>query len=162
MTQTSFRARERLSSLWTFFYQFVFPSVWITGFGAGTLALWFSDDSAMTRPPSDIKFTFLAAWIVGSGFILWFVMRLRTVWLEDDCLVVIYFRKQERIPLALVQDINETRFWNPKTIKVTFQPRPNLPTCVIFMAPVSFQLPFSVHPVVMRLRLLVEEARRKN
>lgn len=153
--------RERLSSRWTFFYQVIFPGVWIIGFGAGTLTLWLAGDSAPSHPPPEMKFTFLTAWVVGSSFILWFVIRLHTVWLDGDNLVVTHFHKQERIPLALVQEINETRFWNPKTIKVVFQPRPNLPAQVVFMAPLSFQLPFAVHPVVKRLRSLVEETKRQ-
>ena len=150
--------RERLSSLWTFVYRVIFPAAWITGFGIGTIALWLSGNSAL---PSEIKLSFLFAWVIGSIFILWFAIQLRIVWLEGDHLLVVNFHKKELIPLRFIQEINETRFWNPKTIKIMVQRRPNLPEEVVFIAPVVFQLPFGVHPVVKRLSFLVEE-RKKN
>lgn len=151
--------RERLSSLWTFFYRVIFPATWIAGFGAGTLALWFSDDAASPET-HETKLPFLAMWVIGSFFILWFARRLRTVWVEGDHLVVANFFKEERVPLILVQEVDETRFWNPKMIKVRLLPRPDLPAQVVFMAPLAFQIPFGVHPVVKRLRSLIQEVSR--
>lgn len=154
------RVRERLSSRWTFFYRVILPAIWITGFGAGTLALWFSDNAAAPEA-HEMKLPFLAMWMIGSSFILWFARRLRTVWVEGDHLVVVDFFKEERVPLTLIQEVDETRFWNPKMIKVRFLRRPTLPELVIFVAPLRFQRPFSVHPVVKRLRSSAEEARRR-
>jgi hypothetical protein len=152
--------RERLSSLWTFFYRVIFPAVWIAGFGIGTLALWFAE----RVPPSktnEMRLPFLAMWVIGSCFVLWFAPRLRTVWLEGDHLVVADFSKEEHVPLNSIQGVDETRFRSPKTIKVRLLPRPHLPEQLVFIAPLVFPFPFSVHPVVKRLRSLIETVNRR-
>ena len=71
------------------------------------------------------------------------------------------FFKEMRLPLTLIQEVDETRFWNPKMIKIRLLPRPDLPEQVVFMAPLALQLPFGVHPVVKRLRSLIEEVSRR-
>jgi hypothetical protein len=141
----------RLSSLWTPFYKLVFPPFWIGGFGLGTILMWTGgmDDP---EPPAFVKWQFLLMWIAGTSFILWFTRRLSEVWLDEGELVVKSGRYVERIPLGAVDSVTETRIWNPKQIKLGIRPGAASKEQVIFMAPWSFQLPFSDHRVVRQLR----------
>lgn len=141
--------RTRLSSSWTTFYRVFSAPLWIAGFGAGTLAL-----AAMS-----MKLRFLVMWLFGSVFIIWFVRRMSEVWIDGDALVVVRGRLEERIPLAAVDGMTETRFWNPKQIKVQIRRGMASQHTVVFIAPWGIQLPSTDHPVVRQLRAAVEHAR---
>ena len=102
-------------------------------------------------------FVFLAA----SCVVPWFALRLRTVWLEGDCLVVRNYRTEVRIPLADVRYISEIRMCNPKRIKLEIRSTPGIPGEVVFVAKWKLQFPFSDHPTVKELQSLVDKARAK-
>jgi hypothetical protein len=154
--------RIRLSSAWTPFYTKFFAPVWITGFGAGTLALWLGVMDDGREPDLLFKLHFLVMWVLGSTFILWFVRRLSDLWIERDELVIVRGRSEERVPLAAVVKVSETRFWNPKQIKVELQPGAGTRSQVIFVAPQVIQLPFTDHPSVRQLRELAQLARSRD
>lgn len=149
--------RERLSSSMTFIYRVAFPAVWIAMFGAGTVMILLGGIDA----PVFVKVGYALAWIGGSAFLLLFTRRFRTVWLEGDRLVVAEPGGSMEIPLADVVEVRETRMTNPKLIRVKLSPHRDWPERVEFMAPVTFQLPFTDHPVVTRLRQRVREARSR-
>lgn len=155
--------RIRLSSVWTMFYKIVFPAIWIGGFGAGTIALCVINvqTHAAGTPLATMRLMFILSWILGSSFILWFALRLRTVWRDGDCLVVRNYRTEVRIPMSAVRRVKETRMWNPKMIVLDIDPTGNLPEKVVFVAQFAFQLPFSSHPTVKQLLDLAEKAREK-
>ncbi|HET9982022.1 MAG TPA: hypothetical protein VFQ38_00475 [Longimicrobiales bacterium] len=136
----------------TFVQKRLFPILWISGFGFGTCGLWMGIFTEPTPPPPEMKWVFLGAWIAGSGFILWFVRRLKAVWLEDDHLLVSDYTVEELIPLRNIEEVTETRFWNPKMIKLRLRQPCRWGEEIVFMAPASLQLPFSDHRVVKELR----------
>lgn len=77
-----------LSSAQTFWMKFVFPTIWISMFGLGTLALFLGalrgpDNSP---PPDGMKWGFLAAWIAGTAFIYWASARLKRVRTDGSAL----------------------------------------------------------------------------
>ena len=148
--------REQLSSPRTFYWRVLCPLSWSGGFGSGTLAIWL--DHHQPPVPPEFKVLFTGLWVVGSAFLLWFARRLRTVWLEEDHLIVAGFGWEEIIPLHLVENVTETRWWRPKMIKVRLQPLPGLPKHVVFVAPEGFDYLYADHPVVQKLRARVEEA----
>lgn len=151
--------REQLSSRWTFFWRVIFPVTWSGGSGLIMLTAWLGWMDHRERPaPLGFKVAFLAGWVVGSAFLLWFARRLRTVWLEDDHLVVAGFGSEEIIPLHRVENVTETRWWRPKMIKVRLQRLPGLPKQVVFVVPEAFDGLFADHPVVQKLRARMEEA----
>src|SRR5437870_11895011 len=56
-----------LSSAQTFNWKCIFPVVWISGFGIGTLAIFAGAFSKSEPPPPiGVKWAFLAMWVVGS------------------------------------------------------------------------------------------------
>ena len=143
-----------LSSAQTFVMKFVFPIVWISGFGFGTLALWVGAINGPTShgAPPEMKWVFLGAWIAGTAFILWGCAGLKRVRMDRDFLYVSNFRREIVVPLSSIGSVTESRWISihPVTIhlrvptefgdKVTF-----MPTARLF----GFR---SSHPVVNELR----------
>lgn len=148
--------RTRLSSHWTLFYRVIFPIAWIGVFGGTTLGMWLGSFEVESEA---VKYQFLAAWVIGSTFILWFTQRLRVVVLEADTLVVRDLTDEERIPLHRVWSVTESRFTNPKTIHLHLEQGAASTERVVFLAPSGFQLPFTDHRVVKDLRRAVHDSR---
>ncbi len=147
---------EKLSSSMTFYYKVLFPFLWITGFGAGTIAMWLG---TFNQPQSsdDPRLIFLVAWIAGSLFLLIDTFRLRTVSVDKDVLVIKNFAKIIRVPLLNIKHISESRLMRPKTITVTIYPSSDFGERITFIPKVKFKATFNIwseHPIVMKLREL--------
>src|SRR5207302_5030264 len=75
--------RRQLSSRMTFFYKFILPAIWISGFLPGTAGFFagaFRDQNG--NPASmDMCWAFLAATVAGAIFLYWTCVRLKVVWL---------------------------------------------------------------------------------
>ena len=150
--------RRRISSSWTFFYKQIFPVVWIIGFGIGTLLLWAGDFRGKSIDPG-LKWFALFSLIAGSGFLVWFSRRLKVVWIYGDHFIVSDYRTEERIPLRQVEEVTETRMWNPKLIKLRLLRSGKWGDLIVFIAPIRFQFVFMNHPLVRELRELILDAR---
>jgi len=63
-------SRRTLSSSKTFLLKFIFPTLWIGGFGAGVSTLWFGEfmGSVSAHDP-ELKWIFIFVWLAGSAFI---------------------------------------------------------------------------------------------
>ena len=147
----------RLSSRLTPLFRVVFPPIWIVGFGAGTVALWLGAMDDTEPAPLFIKLYFLLIWLLGASFLIWFVRRISDAWIDGQDLIVARGRSEERIPLADVEEVTETRIWNPKQIKLRLRSQ----DVVVFIAPWAIQFPFSTHRVVGQLREAIEHARSR-
>ena len=145
--------RRRISSVWTFFYKRIFPLFWISLWGLGAAGLWLGWFSEPAPPPPEMKWVALLAWISGGSFLIWFSRRLRSVWLAGDHLIVSDYRHEQSVPLSAIEDVTETRFWNPKMIRIHLRHSARHGDEIVFLAPSAlFQLPFSDHRVVKELR----------
>ena len=92
--------------------KFVFPPLWIGGFGAGTVVLWM--DGWCPAPLAAVKWVFLGAWLGGSAVIWWTCVRLKRVRIDEAYLYVSNFRTEVSIPLAALARISESR-WSTRT-----------------------------------------------
>ena len=145
---------ERISSLSTPFFRFLLPPIWLIAVPTPLVSFGHSD-LGWSDAFEEFSFVALAFWLLGATFVIWFAGRLRTVWLEDDHLIVKNVRKEELVTLSDVEEVWETWFWNPKMIVVNLAPERWPPRKVVFLAPMELVWPFSVHPVVRRLRALL-------
>lgn len=118
---------ETISSRLTFVMKFIFPFVFISGFGVGTLSIWLDQMHYKNGDllPLEDKWKFLAAWIFGTTYILWNCVGLKKVRMDSTHLYVSNFRKEVAIPFVDVVDINEHRWFN-------------LPSTIHFRAPIEF------------------------
>lgn len=150
-------AQRRLSSRLSFFYKYVFAPVWITGFGAGTIAVLLKGDSFRSLP-ARLPFAFF--WFAGTLFIYWACARLKSVSLSGSELLVSNYFDTVRIALADVSDISATRMLSPEHIRVTAKTTGSKRYQFIFMPPIRLSLGFTEHPLASELRSMVDAARR--
>src|SRR6266550_2209252 len=103
-----------LSSAQTFWMKFLFPTIWISMFGLGTLGLFLGAFRGAdgSPPPEGLKWGFLAAWIAGTIFICWACARLKRVRIEDSAIYVSNYLKEIRVPFDAVADVTENCWVN--------------------------------------------------
>jgi len=143
---------ENLSSASTRASKLILPIAWIACFGFGTIGLWIGIFEP--TPPEEMKYIFSLAWIVGSAFFIRDAIRIKTVAINGDDLVIKDFRKTINVPLRSIISISETHLVNPKTIKLTFYPATEFGETIVFIPNKILHNPFNVHPTVKRLREL--------
>jgi hypothetical protein len=154
--------REQLSSRMTFFLRSVFPPVWSALFGLAVLLVW----TVGPRPghsaplPLGMKLLFTSVWAAGSAFLFLAMRGLRTVWLENDHLVVSAGGEEWLIPLAAVERLDDSRFSNPRKITIHARGPTGELVKVRFMAPQVLMLPaWKPHPMAAMLRERIDSAR---
>ena len=145
-----------LSSAWTFWAKFVFPAVWITGFGTGTIQLWLGGhDNNNAMPPPEMKFMFLAGWLLGSVFMLWASAGLKRVRIDDQRLYVSNYVKEISIPFGAIVDVQQNRWLNSRPVTIYFRETTELGDTAKFMPKWRIRALFwRVDPVVNELKEL--------
>ena len=112
-----------LSSRWTFFQKFLFPALWVAGFGLVTL-LFFVDpadvvyDGVRGGAPPGVGWIFLAAWLAGGALVLWVSLPLQRVRLVDDALLVSNFARELRVPFGMIAEVRQNRWVSARPITV--------------------------------------------
>ena len=115
--------KSDLSSAWTFSAKFIFPVLWISGFGLGAALLWLDAFHGRNNelPPPVMKFEFLLMWLAGSSFILWACTGLKRVCVDERQLVVSNYLREICIPFTAVRDVSQNRWLNIRPITIYFK-----------------------------------------
>jgi hypothetical protein len=153
--------RRQLSSSLTFFYKFIFSTIWISGFGFGALQLFLLSDSLRGQGgplPPEIKWTFLLVWIAGSTVFLWFCAPLKRVQVDDETLYASNFFREIRVPLRTIDHVSENRFVNIHPVTVHLKTETAFGRKIVFMPTARFFSLFTGHPVVKDLEEWVRRA----
>jgi hypothetical protein len=147
---------KTLSSAQTLFMKIIFPALWISGFGVGTLALWLGVMHGKNNapPPDGMKWQFLVIWIVGTAFILWGCSGLKRVRIDKNRLYVSNYIREIHVPLSDVRDVTEVRWINIHPVTVYFRDTTEFGDKIKFMPKVRFLLSWSSHPIVGELKSL--------
>ncbi len=132
-----------LSSAWTFWMKYVFPVVWISGFGSATI---------LTAAPQN-KIVFLVAWSLGTIFILWANAGLKRVRIDERQLHVSNYSREICVPFSAIADVRQNRWINSRPITIYFRDATPFGDQVTFMPKQRFQF-WSVDPVVDELKRL--------
>ena len=146
-------SERTLSSAQTFLMKFVFPTIWISMFGFGTLALFLGAfrDPDNTPPPEGMRWGFLAAWIAGTAFIYWGCARLKRVRIGDSAIYVSNYLKEIRIPFDAIADVTENRWINIHPVTIHLRSATEFGDRITFMP--RFRIfNWGSHPVVAELR----------
>lgn len=152
-----------LSSMQTFVVKFVFPVIWISGFGAGVLALWSGAMSGRNgmQPPAEMKWIFLFGWIFGIAMIWWMCAPLKRVRLDGMILHVSNYLQEISVPVAAIERVAENRWVNIRPVTIHFNRTTPFGDSIVFM-PTSRMFAFwSPHPVVAELEQLMVTARMR-
>lgn len=144
----------RLSSSMTFFYKFVFPTVWLWMFGLGTAMLWLQSAGASQGDPaaSAMKWPFTGALVAGFLVMRWRLFGLKQVEATAEGLIVSNFRESDHVRWEDVTDVYESKLWNPRAITVTLRRPCRFGTHVTFLPRAKVFLLFGDHPTATLLR----------
>ena len=152
---------RQLSSQWTFFYKVVFPTIWIGGFGLGTVIMFISPDGWKVNPDvREIRWIFLLALIVGAVFIYWSCMRMKKVWLAQNSFIISNYLKEISVPLQQVERVSGSILMTPELVWVHFRRPTVFGERIVFMPKMRLLSGFSKHPIVEELHRLITKASR--
>lgn len=146
---------REISSGLTFFYKFIFPGFWITGFGAGSLAITVAGDRFGGSPP---PWLFPIAWVFGTTLAWHLCIKLKRVRLANTDLHLSNFHSEIVVPLIELEGISYCWWSNPRRVTLTFSTENKFGRRITFMPqrnPRPFTLPWKPHPIVVELRELV-------
>lgn len=144
---------KTLSSSLTFFYKYIFITVWSGGFGLGTLAMLKSPDSSLP------KYQFLTAWIVGTIFIYVITGRIKKVQTDGHKLLITNYFKKVEVDVGEVISVSGSVLVNPELVWFKLKQPTEIGKTVIFMPPARFSLGFTKHPMVKEIQDLIDNHR---
>jgi len=142
-----------LSSSLTVWWKFIFPAIWISGFGAGTVGLWLGAFHGRNNepPPDWMRWQFLAMWLAASTYLIWFARRLHRVSLHDDVLTVSNFFREISVPVTAASRVTQSYMSNPPTISIHFDQPTALGRRIVFI-PVGRAGFLSEHPTTTEIK----------
>lgn len=152
---------RNLSSAWTFFHKYLFPALWIPGFGIATVTFFrHPEDVAYNgvagAAPAGMRWLFLLFWVAGAAFILWFAIPLKLVRVDGGALVVSNFLREWRVPFSLIADVRQNRWINVRPITIRLRADVGFGARIVLMPPVRFRLRFwREDPEVDELRRVI-------
>ena len=134
-----------VSSPSTVFWKFIFPGVWIVGFGAGAIV------SALTSASGDFsRWLPVCIWLAGSAFLLFFSVRLCRVAISDDCLLVSTYFREISVPLSAISQVTQSYLSRPQTLTVRVDRDTKFGRKFLFVPP-GWPRIFSRHPLAIEL-----------
>jgi hypothetical protein len=145
-----------LSSKWTWFYKFAFPTLWVGGFAFSTLIMFLAPDSWKEGDSRELRWVFLGVTVVGTLLFYWSCMRLKGVRLRGDVLLISNFETEIEVPLRDVEQISGSLLVNPELMWLRFRRPTEFGTKVVFMPPFRFFHGFSRHPLVEELQEMLK------
>jgi hypothetical protein len=139
-------SRESLSSILTIIYKFIFPTIWLGGFGLGTIAM------VLSEPPD---WAFVIPLLIGFLLFYFFCFPLKSVEIDESYLYVSNYIKTIRVPFSQIVEVTESRLVNIHPIWIRFNTPTEFGSMIIFMPYFEFGTLFMMsHPVVTKLREL--------
>jgi len=147
---------RRLSSALTFGARFVFPAVWIGGFTAATLTLFFFPQAwhgeSGGPPGPGLKWIFLCATAGGAAFIWWACGPLKRVRLDATALYISNYFTEIVVPLSQVAEVTEDYFVSGHPVTIRFHRATEFGSSVKFI-PRARWSGFQVsHPAIDEIR----------
>lgn len=150
---------KRISSSFTFFSKIIFPIVWISGVGIVTLIMFFAPFEV--SPPVAAKLTFLILWMISSSFVLWFAIKLKSVFMNDKSLIVKDYSKKIAIPYIKVMEVRDIHYINQRIIKLHIHPECDFGSTIIFIPTFKIFNPINQHPIVAELNQKINQSIKK-
>jgi hypothetical protein len=148
---------EVLSSKLTFFYKFVFPSIWVGGFALSTLALFLSPAVENNEDIPAMRWAFLAVTLVGAELLYWLCGRVKRVSLAEHEFVISNYRRTIRVPVRDVERVTSSIFMNPQLIWIHFRRPTEFGNRVVFMPEQRLFGSYTRHPLAKRLNELLRD-----
>ncbi len=145
---------KTLSSSLTFFYKYVFITMWSGMFGLGTLAMLKSSD------PSVPKYQFLIMWTIGTLFIYAITGRIKKVQTDGRKIIISNYMKSVEVDISQVLSVSGSVMIHPELVWFKLRQSTDLGQAIIFIPPLRFfPMGFTKHPMVVEIQALIEKQR---
>jgi hypothetical protein len=143
--------RRLLSSPYTVVWKFIFPAIWICGFGTGAIAVGVSttETNGWILP---------SVWIVASAWLLWFAWGLRRIAISGDTLHISTYFREISLPLSQIRLVTQSYMSRPQTITLHVDRDTPLGRKFVFVAP-GWPRIISRHPLAVELEELTAQHR---
>jgi len=129
------KMKKTISSIFTFFYKFIFTTVWIGGFTIGTFRCFINNNES--------KWIFFSFWILGSLWLWWGAGRLKYVAIENDHLIISNYLKKISVPFSNIERVTQSSFINIYPIWIHFRKPTDFGKTIMFMPKVYWNKPRS-------------------
>jgi hypothetical protein len=141
---------KTLSSSLTFFYKYIFITLWSGMFGLGTLTMFQSTDSTLPKYP------FLIGWIIGTLFLYIITGRIKKVQTDGRKLFISNYLKSVEVDINQVLSVSGSVMVNPELVWFKLRQTTELGQTIILMPPVRFSFGFTKHPMVQEIQVLID------
>jgi hypothetical protein len=138
--------KTRLSSSITFFWKYIFSTLWLGGFGLGTFIIVDIHGIGEESQP------FLIGLVIGLVFIYYGLLRAKAVYIDENYLYVSNFIKEVNIPLESIKEVSEYATSSPRLIFIKFKNETEFGKKIMFIGRSHSFLFFSTHPSVKEIR----------
>jgi hypothetical protein len=136
--------RDTVSSRTTFFMKFIFPALWIGGFGAASLAALRTQLGAPPGAPHRLVATWVVVgiWLVCSVVLLWFCAPLKRIRMRDGKLLASNYRREIAISPADIERVTQNTWVNVRPITLHLRAPTALGSRIAFIPPSHVILAF--------------------
>jgi hypothetical protein len=146
-----------LSSSLIGWWKFVFPIVWVAGFGAVTVAIWLGAFSGLDNEPASewMRWQSLIMWLAGSLWLIWFSRRICRVGISEDTIFASNYSRHIGVPLSAILRVSQSYMSRPQTITIHLDRETTLGRKIVFI-PHGVPHYLSRHPVTDQLLAIVD------
>ncbi|WP_422362113.1 hypothetical protein [Reichenbachiella sp.] len=144
--------KKRLSTSMTFFWKYIFSSIWLGGFGIGTIAAIFTLGAE--------GLLFLIGLIFGYAMIYYGCLRAKNVHIDDNYLYVSNYRKNIQIPLDNIKNVSDNIMFSPRPIFIEFNNQTEFGKKIMFIGYTEMFLFCSTHPAVKEVKNRIKKIQR--
>ena len=138
---------RELSSPLTFFYKFIFPLLWLGGFGYGVRSVIFSPQAYDAR-----WLQYMVIWLGVFLFIYFTTGDVKKVHIDGNRLVVSNFFSTEEINISMVAAVDGTSFLSPKLVWFILKEPSSFGKKISFLPRHRMSAGLGKHPVVQELQ----------
>jgi len=135
--------KKRLSTSLTFFWKYIFSTIWLGGFVVATIIAVYYDG------PEGLVF------LLGLAFsfviIYYCFLRAKKVSIDDKYLYISNFKEEIKVPIQTISNVYENVIFNPRIISIEFSKTTKFGNRISFIGSMNFFLFFSPHPSLIEI-----------
>ena len=152
------------ASGFTGFYKYIFPPIWISGFGFGTWQLFVNPESVTFNgvkggAPPGVEWAFLAALLIGASLTIWIAYRLAWVRFGTGRMYVRRFAEEMDVDVRSLRSVTALEI-RPRMIRIQFMDQSGRNQTVWLMPAFSWPSGALAEPHLLdELRTLVQQSR---
>lgn len=139
---------KTLSTSITFIWKFIFPTIWLAGFGAGAIGV-------IARSGTN-GFPMLIGWVFGFVVMYFICFPAKRVMIDNNYIYINNFRKTIRVPLDQIKKVSENIMISPRPIFIEFKNETEFGKKIMFIGYNKMFLTFASHPAIKEINFSIQ------